>query len=52
MTQVGTGEFHNLTQGKAPELLNPELRSLGFTPDGALVTLWTRVPDPTPAQPR
>jgi Tol biopolymer transport system component len=48
VTQVGTGEFHNLTQGKAPELLNPELRSVGFTPDGALVTLWTRVPNPAP----
>ena len=48
VTQIGTGEFHNLTQGKAPELLNPELRSLGFSPDGTLVTLWTRVPNPAP----
>ncbi len=45
VTQVGTGEFHNLTQGRAPELHNPEVRSLGFTPDGSLVTLWTRVAD-------
>jgi Tol biopolymer transport system component len=45
VTQVGSGEFRNLTQGKAPELLNPEVRSVGFTPDGSLVTLWTRVPD-------
>lgn len=42
MTQVGTGEFTNLTRGKAPELLNPEIRSVGFTPDGAMVTFWTR----------
>jgi len=48
ITQIGTGEFHNLTRGQAPELLNPELRSLGFSPDGSLVTLWTRVPDPAP----
>jgi len=48
ITQVGTGEFHNLTRGTAPELHNPELRSLGFTPDGSLVTLWTRVTDPAP----
>jgi len=48
VTQVGTGEFRNLTQGKAPELLNPEVRSLGFTPDGSLVTLWTRVVQPPP----
>lgn len=46
VTQVGTGEFQNLTQGRAPELLNPEVRSLGFTPDGSLVTLWTRVAEP------
>lgn len=47
VTQAGTGEFHNLTQGKAPELYNPDVRSLGFTPDGALVTLWTRTRDPS-----
>ncbi len=51
VTQVGTGEFRNLTQGKAPELLNPELRSLGFTPDGSLVILWTRIADPAPGAP-
>jgi Tol biopolymer transport system component len=44
ITQVGTGEFQNLTKGDAPELVNPEVRSVGFTPDGSLVTLWTRVP--------
>src|SRR4030095_10502136 len=48
ITQVGTGEFRNLTHGGAPRLLNPELRSVGFPPDGSLVTLWTRVPDPAP----
>jgi Tol biopolymer transport system component len=48
VTQVGSGEFRNLTQGQAPELLNPEVRSVGFTPDGALVTLWTRVANPAP----
>jgi Tol biopolymer transport system component len=51
VTQVGTGEFRNLTQGKAPELLNPETRSVGFTPDGTMVTLWTRVADPAPGTP-
>lgn len=48
VTQVGTGEFRNLTQGKTPELLNPEVRSTAFTPDGSLVTFWTRVPQPAP----
>jgi Tol biopolymer transport system component len=42
VTQVGTGQFTNLTRGNAPELLNPEIRSVGFTPDDALVTFWTR----------
>jgi Tol biopolymer transport system component len=42
VTQIGTGEFHNLTQGRAPELLNSEVRSVAFTPDGSFVTLWTR----------
>jgi len=43
VTQVGTGQFTNLTRGAAPELLNPELRSVAFTPDDAMVTFWTRV---------
>jgi Tol biopolymer transport system component len=42
VTQVGTGQFINLTRGSAPELLNPEIRSVGFTPDDAMVTFWTR----------
>jgi hypothetical protein len=45
VSQIGTGEFHNLTRGSAPELLNPEVRSLAFTPDGSLVTMWTRSQD-------
>ncbi len=46
VTQIGTGEFRNLTQGQVPELFNPDLRSVAFTPDGALVTFWTRVAAP------
>ena len=44
VTQVGSGEFHNLTHGSAPELANPSIRSLGFSPDGSLVTFWVRRP--------
>ncbi|HMD31275.1 MAG TPA: protein kinase [Candidatus Acidoferrales bacterium] len=40
VTQVGSGQFHNLTHGSAPELVNPYVRNLGFTPDGSLVTYW------------
>jgi Tol biopolymer transport system component len=42
VTQVGSGEFHNLTLGGAPELVNPSVRTLGFSPDGSLVTFWVR----------
>jgi Tol biopolymer transport system component len=42
LTQVGSGQFHNLTHGSAPELVNPSVRSLGFSPDGSLVTFWVR----------
>ena len=42
VTQVGSGQFHNLTRGSAPELVNPSVRSLGFSPDGSLVTFWIR----------
>ena len=42
VTQVGTGQFHNLTRGRVQQLVNPSVRTLGFTPDGAFVTFWAR----------
>ena len=42
VTQVGSGQFHNLTRGSAPELVNRDVRTLGFSPDGSLVTFWAR----------
>jgi Tol biopolymer transport system component len=42
VTQVGSGQFHNLTRGSAPELVNPSIRTLGFSPDGSFVTFWAR----------
>lgn len=42
VTQVGSGQFNNLTHGAAPELVNPAVRTLGFSPDGSLVTFWGR----------
>jgi Tol biopolymer transport system component len=45
VTQVGSGQFHNLTRGSAPELVNPSVRALGFSPDGSLVTFWVRKKD-------
>jgi len=45
VTQVGSGQFHNLTRGSAPELVNPSVRTLGFSPDGSYVTFWVRKHD-------
>jgi Tol biopolymer transport system component len=42
VTQIGTGRFYNLTQDDDKELTNASIRTLGFAPDGALVTFWTR----------
>jgi Tol biopolymer transport system component len=42
VTQIGSGEFHNLTAGLDGEFVNPSVRTLGFSPDGALVTFWLR----------
>jgi Tol biopolymer transport system component len=44
VTQAGSGEFHNLTHGRVPGLANPSIRTLGFSPDGSLVTFWVRKP--------
>jgi Tol biopolymer transport system component len=45
VTQAGSGQFHNLTRGSAPELVNPSVRTLGFAADGSLVTFWVRKPN-------
>ena len=44
ITQIGSGELHNLTHGSVQELANPSIRTLGFSPDGSLVTFWVRKP--------
>lgn len=44
VTQVGSGEFHNLTHGSIPGLANPSIRTLAFSPDGSLVSFWLRKP--------
>jgi Tol biopolymer transport system component len=46
VTQVGSGQFHNLTKGISGELVNPSIRTLGFSPDGSLVTFWLRASHP------
>ena len=45
VTPVGAGQFYNLTRGSVQDLVNPSVRTLGFSPDGTLVTFWARRPD-------
>ncbi len=44
ITQIGAGRYHNLTRGAAPplDLVNHDIRTLSFSPDGALVLFWVR----------
>jgi Tol biopolymer transport system component len=42
VTQLGSGQFLNLTKGTLPNLLSTQVRSIGFTPDGSHVTLMIR----------
>lgn len=42
VTQLGSEQFRNLTRGSVAGLGNPLIRSLGFSPDGSLITFWVR----------
>ncbi len=42
VTRIGTGQFYNLTRGQVKALVNPSVRTLGFSPDAAQVTFWAR----------
>jgi serine/threonine protein kinase/Tol biopolymer transport system component len=50
VTEIGTNRYRNVTEGKIQQLRNPEIRTLGFSPDGSLVTFWTRAGDGSRAQ--
>jgi Tol biopolymer transport system component len=43
--EVGSSQYRNLTEGRVAELINPSIRTLGFSPDGKLVTVWSRKSD-------
>ena len=45
LTRIGSASYHNLTAGERLELVNPSIRTLGFSPDGSLVTVWARSSD-------
>src|SRR5208283_3160191 len=42
VSQVGSGAYRNLTNGNGGEIVNPEVRVLGFSVDSSLVTFWSR----------
>ena len=39
--QTGTGDFQNLTRGRIPELRNPAVRMLDFSPTGSELMIWS-----------
>jgi hypothetical protein len=41
--QIGTGEFQNLTKGRAPDVGNPRVRAAEFSPDGSRIVAEGRV---------
>lgn len=43
VSQVGSGHFVNLTDGRIPQLFNEDVHNVGFTPDAASV--WLRIAD-------
>jgi Tol biopolymer transport system component len=45
VSAVGSGIYRNLTHGELPELVNPSIRTLGFSVDSSLVSVWTRRSD-------
>ncbi|PYR73349.1 MAG: hypothetical protein DMF86_20735 [Acidobacteria bacterium] len=45
VSQIGTTNLYNLTQGRVGELRNPATRTMGFSPDGSFVALWSRGPN-------
>jgi serine/threonine protein kinase/Tol biopolymer transport system component len=40
--QIGTGGFNNLTKQHVADMRNPDVRGLGFSPDGSVISFWVR----------
>ncbi len=46
VSEIGSARYLNLTHGGISDLVNnPEIRTLGFSADGSLVTVWARRSD-------
>jgi hypothetical protein len=45
ISEFGTDKYRNVTDGSLRDLVNPSVRTLGFSADSSLVSIWTRLPD-------
>jgi serine/threonine protein kinase len=45
LTEIGSDRYRNLTNGQFHDMSNSALRTVAFSPDDRLVTLWTRKGD-------
>jgi Tol biopolymer transport system component len=45
VSELGSGTYRNLTHGDVPDMVNPWIRSLGFSADSSLVSIWTKRPN-------
>ncbi|MGH8167353.1 MAG: TolB family protein, partial [Woeseiaceae bacterium] len=45
VSEFGSDSYRNLTHGAVRDLVNPSVRTLGFSADSSLVSIWTRLPD-------
>jgi serine/threonine protein kinase/Tol biopolymer transport system component len=45
LTEIGSNRYRNVTEGQIHDMTNASVRTVSFSPDGALVTLWTRSGD-------
>jgi hypothetical protein len=45
IAQIGAGRAQNVTRGRLPELVNPSVRTIEFSPDGSLVAFWAAKSD-------
>lgn len=45
LSEFGSNRYRNLTQGGVRDLVNPSVRTLGFSADLSLVSIWTRSAD-------
>lgn len=45
LAEFGSDDYRNLTNGAVRDLVNPSVRTLGFSADSTLVSVWTRIAD-------